>query len=656
MAAKGGRRPGKNPKSDSNTDLVTKDVIEYMLKQAFGDDEVFIKRMKNRTKENFGKEGKTKIKRERSNEKKRNIEKEEKTEKKGKSDSSKSKNDSEKKQKYDKRDLKITLDTDAVFYLNMNCEKLTEFKLESYKQIKQFQSMDTDLKYTLRWLCRNILNVELIKYLVEHEKIEITNINQLIKMAIQYNNLEVIKYLISIKESRNQILEDKKKSEESESDEEDDSKNSDEELDYLMDACTKSAFPEVIDYFINETKKDWGTLYKEYYLPTCQYNINLKVIKHIMEKFKNKAEMHYKTETGTNAFLKACKNNNVEIPIYFVEELNFDLDYKNKFGCNGLTEAAKYNNDDTFEYLVNKGINMNAKMISKTVCEFICKNNLSLKRLQIMMGSGKVNIDYVNKYNENYFMVACHSKNMDEKIGRYFVEDLKFKERLDEENNDEGLNCLTILCRHYPTIDLVKYFVEQCKGKISINSKKIGIYMSLIGTNEEIDKAERFEIFEYLGNEKGKILTNTKKAELLLNQCEMDEYDMKIIDYLVKDLKAPMQGYIGYKFNSFLNACRKGDVELVKYLVEAKANINAKSDSGESSIYYACGNSKNGLEIIKYLRKRKELKNHGNAEENMREACARTKTSELIEYLAKEYRVNVKTVKRVNKKKRKIKC
>ena len=102
-----------------------------------------------------------------------------------------------------------------------------------------------------------------------------------------------------------------------------------------------------------------------------------------------------------------------------------------------------------------------------------------------------------------------------------------------------------------------------------------------------------------------------------------------------KDIKRSPKQQVNH---DFLEACGKGNLDRIKYLLNEKyANIHSEKDLG---IQRACAS--NHLEIVKYLLTSPELKKHSNIHANddysFKSAC-RNNHIELVQYLIFEYRI-----------------
>ena len=100
--------------------------------------------------------------------------------------------------------------------------------------------------------------------------------------------------------------------------------------------------------------------------------------------------IHHKNLYGENGFLLACRNNDIEMVKYLVNELNFDINSKNKNDYNGFLYACLGNNIEMVKYLVHEL---------------------------------KFDINSNSKFGDNGFLLACRNNNIE--MVKYLVEELE---------------------------------------------------------------------------------------------------------------------------------------------------------------------------------------------------------------------------------------
>jgi len=108
--------------------------------------------------------------------------------------------------------------------------------------------------------------------------------------------------------------------------------------------------------------------------------------------------------------------------------------------------------------------------------------------------------------------------------------------------------------------------------------------------------------------------------------------NLELIKYLLKDKNLNVNIYEEGETILF-NACRSENIELVKYLVENGADTNAKSNKGRTILFPVC--FRGNLELVKYLVEEKEINVNDKDEDNYTVLFAACKNGalELVKYL-----------------------
>ena len=94
---------------------------------------------------------------------------------------------------------------------------------------------------------------------------------------------------------------------------------------------------------------------------------------------------------GNNCLLLLCKNNDIDIIKYLIEEKKMDYTYKNKNDETCLSMACSYNeNLDVIKYLVEKTNSQNYTNNNMENCFLLsCKTNPNLKIIKYLLEEKK---------------------------------------------------------------------------------------------------------------------------------------------------------------------------------------------------------------------------------------------------------------------------
>jgi hypothetical protein len=224
--------------------------------------------------------------------------------------------------------------------INLCSSSTLDIFLDNYQSI--VNSEPHVLKNYFLVICGINTNLEIIKYLIENQKMNINhtnnNGNNCLTLACRENtNLEIIRYLI----------EDQKM---------DINHTSNYGNNCLTIACWRNTNLEIIKYLIENqkmniynTKNNDGDNCLTF---ACRGNTNLKIIRYLIEE--QKMNINHINDYGNNCLIFACRGNtNLEIIRYLIEDQKMDINHTSNYGNNCLTLACeKDTNLETIRYLI----------------------------------------------------------------------------------------------------------------------------------------------------------------------------------------------------------------------------------------------------------------------------------------------------------------
>ncbi len=383
----------------------------------------------------------------------------------------------------------------------------------------------------------------------------------------------------------------------------------------LMISCTNYN-PLLIKYLIEEIKmeiEDEGLLYL-----ACEMNVNLEVIKYIIEN-KISDIQYEKKYSKNNCLLLACKRNpNPKIIKYLIEDVKMDIFYTNKYSENCLLVGMKNPNNDVVKYLINHFIihghiiHSNRDIEGNNCLLLACKrfdcfdtikylieeikmdplvlnndgnNCLTMMCEQFMSYSIIYNMFRINKpLNNNQILANKYIMN----LIKYFIEKTNINPF---HTNNKGKTCLLILCHANAEMNIIKYLIEDIKMDASL---------CLISDN----RIQNLHLVKYL-IESAKIdieQTNSDANDCLMQIC-IKNRNIDIIKYLIESVKMNPNKVNNNLMNCLLIVCKNNNnLNIIKYLIEEiKMDVNHIDIEGNNCLLLSCMKSCSDLELIKYL-------------------------------------------------------
>ena len=269
---------------------------------------------------------------------------------------------------------------------------------------------------------------------------------------------------------------------------------------------------------------------------------------------------------GNNCIISAVVNNKINLIINILCNYNVDIEHQNNEGETALWIACKNNNYEIAVYLIEKmyaNILVKNKNNNDILMYMLMGNTYDNKLFEYLLErsliNGNYNINHKNKIGYTILMISTEKGYLD--IVKKLIEN-RANYNL---KNSEGTCCLTIAVTE-GHLNILKFFFK----------KYVTVYSKDILNTTDLD-----------GN------------TLLNLACKYDYYE--IAEFFVKkkcklDIKS--KGYSG-GYAPLHWAVKNNNFQIVRLLIENKANINLTTNNSESPIYLA---SKYGYKtIFRYL-------------------------------------------------------
>lgn len=381
------------------------------------------------------------------------------------------------------------------------------------------------------------------------------------------------------------------------------------------------------------------------------YKKKFEVVKYL---FSIGCDFQKSSKDGLDVALSlAAQSTNVELVKFLIENCKLDSqkEHVNEQGLTPIQIAALYGNSDVLKYLIS--INCDSTKLSKlegyNLFQLCVIGNCDIQHLSYLISIG-FDPHVKSKEGKTSFYLACEVQNF--AALKFLVENCKVELIKNEPNyqkvspllistyhkhieivkylisigcdinqTDEEENTPLFLASELNSLELVKFFIEN--GAIShpdmegvtpihIASRKGNLeivkYLVSIGTNfNHEDKGKRTSFWSACSNGHmavakflAAIGADVKAGTPFFNVCQHSHLD--VLKFLVEHCKGDSQKEKPDKegATSLMVACAKGDLRVVKYLVEdLRCNLIQQDRKGKDALWFACSSGK--LEVVKYL-------------------------------------------------------
>ena len=315
----------------------------------------------------------------------------------------------------------------------------------------------------------------------------------------------------------------------------------------------------------------------------------------------------------------ACRNGKLEIVKHFIDTLEYDIESQDKEKNTLLHIACDNNNIKIIEYLLQKEANPDTvnKKRQKPLHKAIERNN---KPIVILLLNKRKDLLYTWDEKEYYpiHCACCSCKQCDFPMAKLLIE-----------TYGASINILS------KTI--------YAPDSMSINiSKKTRFTPLEIAIGEHGKDTYRESSYRYYPKELTIVdyLEETRKKQIQ-NLCfACKKGDLKTVQHHIEEFGYSVNSK-DKKNNTLLHiACEKNYFEIVKYLIQQKANPNTYNTYCNTPLHIAC--EKNYFEIVNCLVKQKANPNTRNTDDNtpLHIAC-KNDHFEIVDCLVKQKKINL---------------
>ncbi|MFN4149639.1 MAG: ankyrin repeat domain-containing protein [Candidatus Sericytochromatia bacterium] len=402
---------------------------------------------------------------------------------------------------------------------------------------------------------------------------------------------------------------------------------------FLLTSCSQSNFILNQEDVLQEKKKADGWVSLLETLKTMVTDPDTELIKAIKDSnitkvkslIANKENIDERNNIGRTPLIEASsKKNNYEIVKLLIDN-GADINLKDKDDRSAVTELLQIYDESLLDvFLKTKRIDFNNYMyVHNTPLAMVINiKNMALTDLFIDNGA---DINFKDINDNTILFNALIYTDIEEIIEHL----LSFNPKI-EINNDGGYKTLNISSKRKEMFDLIFSKISDI-NKIQDNGKTIltqaigssdkELYTRLIEKNIDLNKIDRF------GNNALKLAVDLKNLDLLkllisknidLNtkfeddissnrnilmlevNKSLDKISLDVINILLESKKIDINAQDEYGHTALSISLNKGNIEIIKLLLDNKANPNIKNNLGES--YLDIAKKRNNQEIINILK------------------------------------------------------
>ena len=320
------------------------------------------------------------------------------------------------------------------------------------------------------------------------------------------------------------------------------------------------------------------------------------MVRYLLEKYAD-IDVNLLNDDGESALATACEKRHLEIVKLLLRKSGVDVNLRYGSRKNTLLHyASEEGNLEIVKYLLENHADIDVNLLNDdgesalaTACE---KGHLEIVELLLQKSRVDVNVRYGSRKNT---LLHYASKGGNLEIVKYLLEnhadiDVNLL-------NDFGESALATACekRH---LEIVKFLLRKSGVDVIVRygSRKDTLL-------HYASKEGNLEIVKYLLENRADIdvnLPNDDGESALATACEKGH--LKIVKLLIQRSGVNVNVRYGSRKNTLLHyASKRGNLGIVKYLLENHADIdvNLLNDDGESAHTIAC--KERYLEIVKLL-------------------------------------------------------
>ncbi|XP_051164216.1 alpha-latrotoxin-Lhe1a-like [Leptopilina boulardi] len=405
-------------------------------------------------------------------------------------------------------------------------------------------------------------NLMIVKCLVEHEaKVNDKNRNgaTVLHCASKYGNLKIVEFLVE----KGAVVNIKDK----------DGKS-------VLQYAVEGGNLKIVEFLINhEAKVNERDKYVSSILHSAAGSGNLEMVKFLIEQGAN---IRGEDKGGRSVLHRAVSVGNLEM-VKFLIKKGENVSTQDNYDTTVLHTAARNGNLEMVKFLVEEGAKINAK--DKDCISVLHKAAASgnLETVKFLVKEG-ARINSVDKRDRSILHSAVGSYNFDMVI---FLVEQGANVHAKDENDQSVLH----LAASYGILEMVKFLVQ--KGGIIHGKDQCG--RSVIHSAAQSGNCD---LVKFLIDEGANVHAKGEDNRSVLEVAVIFNH-WNIVEFLLKQCDDQITAEDKNGFSIFHYACRNGNLEMIKLLLERGAKINVKTKNGKSVLHNAAKHD--DLKLVKFL-------------------------------------------------------
>ena len=296
---------------------------------------------------------------------------------------------------------------------------------------------------------------------------------------------------------------------------------------------------------------------------------------------KHKANLNARTDSGATPLTLAARNKHDNVVHALLSDSQCLVDAKGQDGYTALQYSCRHGYVDIVRTLVKHKANVNAKTDSGHIPLTLAARNKHDNVVHALLSDSQCPVDAKGYDGYTALHYSCRYGHVD--IVRTLV---KHKANVNAKT-DSGHTPLTLAARNkHDNVVHALLSDTQCQ----VDAKGLKGYTALHSSC----RYGHVDIVRTLVNHKGNVNATTDSGDTPLTLAAKYKHD-NVVYALLSDSQCPVdaEGQDGYTALHY--SCRDGHVDIVRTLVKLEANVNAKTERGETPLTLATRNKHNNV-------------------------------------------------------------
>ena len=288
---------------------------------------------------------------------------------------------------------------------------------------------------------------------------------------------------------------------------------------------------------------------------------------------KHKANVNARTDSGDTPLTLAAKNNNDNVVHALLSDSQCLVDAKGQNGYTALHYSCRYGHVDTVRTLVNYKANVNARTERGSIPLTLAVSHKHGNVVHVLLSDSQCLVDAKGRYGYTALHYSCIYGHVD--IVKTLV---KHKANVNARIYS-GNTPLTLAARNkHDNVVHALLSDPQCL----VNAKDQDSYTAL----HYSCSYGNVDILRTLVNHKANVNARTDSGDTPLTLAARNKHDI-VVHALLSNPQCLVDAKGKDGYTALHYSCRYGNVDILRTLVNHKANVNATTDSGDTPLTLA---------------------------------------------------------------------